>query len=637
MSLRILPAHIINQIAAGEVIDRPSSVIKELIENAIDARATKINIEINRGGRNYICVTDNGTGIEKDDILTSLERYATSKLKEDINDIKFLGFRGEALSSIATAGKLLLISKVSHSKNAWKTQTNGNDFGKLKLTSHTNGTTVQVKDLFFSMPTKLKFLKSEASETSASIELVKKLALSKENISFQLISNNHGIINTQAQNLSIMCSQQRIKDILGNQFIANSVKFFVKKEGITIYGYTSNPNYNASTSLHQYFFVNRRCVRNKTLSLALKIAYNNLIPRYRFPQIVLYLDINTKLIDVNIHPTKAEVKFKDEQKIKQMVINTIKNCISQVKSVDCNPIIANPISFSRKYYPQLKNQLKDINTHDIIKTKREKQFYDFIEEHEQTICKISNFKLSNQKNKDNYQLEKIEQINTPDRKQKQEYLEESQFFDDDISQYPLGFARCQIGRTYIVAENANDLILIDQHVVHERFTLEQIKSELNQQKIKVQILLAPKIINLGKVLTQQVIKKKEYLQTIGIFIESNGISQIIVKQLPRILYKLGINDLIKNLAKNLYLYRDTDLTQENLYQILGDIAWQSSIRAKKSLNLEEMNKILRRIEQHFFSVQRTHGRPMFVKLNLEEIKKFFKNDHYRYFDQMYDL
>ena len=624
MVVRILPTHIINKIAAGEVIDRPLSVIKELIENSIDAEATEIKIEITRGGRNSIYVTDNGKGIEKDDIITSLKRHATSKLNNDITNIKFLGFRGEALPSIAAVSKLTLTSKVRDSRDSWTIATTGNNQYKLKLASHVKGTTVQVRDLFFLIPTRLKFLKSEASETNASIELVRKLALSRENISFRLISNDKIVIDTRAQNLSIMSSAKRIIDVLGTQFIKNSIKFSAKKKNVKIYGYTSTPELNASTSLNQYFFINRRSVKDKVLSLALKTAYKNFIPKHRFAKIVLYLDINPTLIDVNIHPSKAQVKFRNEQEITKIVIKTLNHCISRVKLMDYKPI-----TFSTKEYVLFQSQLRYNNTINSVarqdlKTKGQKPFHYFVEEHERILNKVSSVKMLSKEDKYNYPIKHTSQTSVIDDIQQRQYLKRPEYIGNNINQYRLGFAKCQIGRTYIVTESSDCIVLVNQHAAHARLAVEQAKNAFNKQKIQSQELLVPKIISLGKVLTQEIIQKKDYLKTLGIIIELNNKSQLIVKQLPYILHNIDMNFLIKSLAKSIYLYRDINLVQRTIYKILGDIAWRSSICVSKRFNLEEMNKILRQIEQYCFTTQSDYKCLIFVKLNLQEIEEIFK-------------
>ena len=362
MSIRVLTTNTINKIAAGEVVDRPLSVVKELVENSIDAGATEIEVEISRGGRNFISVTDNGKGIKKDEIELALERHATSKLKEeDISNIRYLGFRGEALPSIAAISKLKIISKDFECNEAWEIEVIGGEKSHLKPISRNVGTTIQVRDLFFSTPTRLKFLKSEASETSASIELLNKLALSRENISFKLISNDKVIVDTKAQDVSILDSSQRLEDIIGKKFIDNAIKFFIEDDGIKVYGYASIPTYNAATSLNQHFFINKRFVKDKVLSIAVKAAYRNLIPHNRFPQIALYLDIDPKFVDVNVHPTKAEVRFRDSQKIKGIIINAIRTAISKAELMNNKELANDAVRFFKPEGAFYKKHREDNN------------------------------------------------------------------------------------------------------------------------------------------------------------------------------------------------------------------------------------------------------------------------------------
>ena len=633
MPIRILTTNTINKIAAGEVVDRPLSVVKELVENSIDAGATEIEIEISRGGRNFIAVTDNGKGIKKDEIELALERHATSKLnEEDISNIQYLGFRGEALPSIAAVSKLRIMSKYHECDDAWEIEVTGGEKSSLKPIAKNIGTTIQVKDLFFSTPTRLKFLKSEASETSASIELVNKLALSKENISFRLTSNEKVIVDTKAQDVSILDSSQRLEDILGKKFIDNSIKFFLEEEEIKIYGYASIPTYNSATSLNQHFFINKRFVRDKVLSIAVKAAYRNLIPHNRFPQIVLYLDIDPKLVDVNVHPTKAEVRFRDSQKIKGVIISAIRAAISEAELMSNNELANDAI---RLFKPQGMPYTKHRQEYNKVLDKlfisnenltRQQGLKNLINNHEDIIGNSAN---SNFSEYDNTHKE------ISDKKVEERYL--SNFVENEIEQksiaqnysttnqeYPLGFAKCQIDKTYIVAEKSGSLILVDQHAAHERLTLEKIKEQLKNGKVESQILLIPEIIELGKVLTEEIMQKKDNLRIFGLIIERNGISQILVRQIPVVFQNLDISNFVKSIAENSYLFDDIELINEKIDEIWGNIACHSSIRAGRILNLEEMNALLRQIEQTSFSEQCNHGRPTFIKLEMKDIRKIFE-------------
>ena len=630
MSIRILSTNTINKIAAGEVIDRPLSVIKELTENSIDAGATEIVIEISRGGRNFISVTDNGRGMSKNELNLALERHATSKLmEEDITNIQFLGFRGEALPSIASVSKVNIKSRATDSEDAWELQIYGGGESEIKPVSCNIGTTIQITDLFFTTPTRLKFLKSEASETSASIELVNKLALSRENISFKLVSNDKVIIDTPLQEKSILESSKRIEDILGKKFVENSIKFNFEEDDIKIYGYASIPTFNAATSLNQHFFINKRFVKDKVLSVAARAAYRNLIPHNRFPQIVLYLDINPKLVDVNVHPTKAEVRFRDEQRIKGIIINAIRTAITNSELKNNNELAKEAVRFFKPQelsYPQNKalnldheksssekrDRLDDLlkNHKSIINNDIVKDFSD-IDSRDQAINDIKDNKeyLSNF-------------VKSELKEQKEQNEENIENIGDD--EFPLGFAKCQIDKTYIIAEKSDSLILVDQHAAHERLTLERIKLQLKGGALEGQILLVPEVVNLDKVLTEQIMQKKENLQKFGLVIERNGISQVTVRQVPVILQNLDIPGFVKNIAESIHLFDDISLVNEKIEEIWGNIACHSSIRAGRVLNIEEMNQLLREIEKTPLSEQCNHGRPTFVKLELKDIRKIFE-------------
>jgi DNA mismatch repair protein MutL len=634
MSIRVLTTNTINKIAAGEVVDRPLSVVKELVENSIDAGATEIEVEISRGGRNFISVTDNGKGIKKDEIELALERHATSKLKEeDISNIQYLGFRGEALPSIAAVSKLKIMSKAFECNEAWEIEVIGGEKSKLKPISRNVGTTIQVKDLFFSTPTRLKFLKSEASETSASIELLNKLALSRENISFKLISNDKVIVDTKAQDVSILDSPQRLEDIIGKKFIDNAIKFFIEDEEIKVHGYASIPTYNAATSLNQHFFINKRFVKDKVLSIAVKAAYRNLIPHNRFPQIALYLDIDPKFVDVNVHPTKAEVRFRDGQKIKGIIINAIRTAISKAELMNNKELANDAVRFFKPqgaFYTKHRednNKATDklfVNNEKI--TEQQHRLRNLINSHEAIIgediglhsseCKDNDKDISDKKNDEKYLSDFIE--NEIERKN----VEDNQNTSND--EYPLGFAKCQIDKTYIVAEKSGSLILVDQHAAHERLTLEKMKVQLKKGKVESQILLIPEIVELGKVLTEEIIQKKDSLKAFGLIIERNGISQILIRQVPSIFLNLDINSFVRSIAENIYLFDDIELIHEKIEEIWGNIACHSSIRAGRVLNLEEMNALLRQIEQTSFSEQCNHGRPTFIKLEMKDIRKIFE-------------
>ncbi|MFQ3306852.1 MAG: DNA mismatch repair protein MutL [Candidatus Midichloriaceae bacterium] len=624
MTITILSSDTINKIAAGEVIDRPLSVIKELVENSIDAGAENILVEIDRGGRNFISVTDDGKGIEKSDLEIALERHATSKLNEDkIEDIRFLGFRGEALPSIAAISKLKISSKHTSSNEGWEIEVHGGVNQGIKPSSQMQGTHIRLTDLFYTTPIRLKFLKSESSETNACVELLNKLSLSHEKIGFTLISNGKKIIDTKKQECGILESNQRIEDILGENFIKDSIKFSYEDDKLKIYGYTSIPTYNSGTSVNQYFFVNRRVVKDKILSYAVKLAYSNLIPFNRSPYTVLFLEIDNDFVDVNVHPNKAEVRFRDGGIVKSAVINAIRSAITNTELRSSNKISQDALEFLQK--SKIEEKKRD-NALSFKVEEKQKIFNDLIDNHEKKLGE--KFSISNELTKDNQDCvkDKLYETNFISNIVQEEISKKANNGVEDFSseKYPLGFAKCQIDKTYIISEGDGYLVFVDQHAAHERLTLEELKKQIKGKEVKSQVLLVPEVIDLGNVLTEQIIEKKQQLKEIGFHIDRNGMTQVIIRQIPVIFNKENIENLIKYIAENILLFDDIEVVYEKLDEIWGNVACYSSIRAGRVLKLEEMNALLRNMEKTPFSEQCNHGRPSFIKLELKDIRKLFE-------------
>jgi DNA mismatch repair protein MutL len=629
MTIRILSTNTINKIAAGEVVDRPLSIVKELTENSLDAKATEVTIEINRGGRNFISVTDNGIGIKKEELEIALERHATSKLdEEDINNIEFLGFRGEALPSIASVSKMKIISRAKDANEAWEINVSGGQKSEIKPASHIDGTHIEIRDLFFTTPARLKFLKSEASETSACIELVNKLALSREDVSFKLISNDKKVLETKRQDSSILDATTRIEDILGKSFVENTIKFSYERDEIRLHGYASIPTFNSATSINQHFFINSRIVKDKVLAIAVRAAYRNLIPHNRAPQIILYLDIDPKFVDVNVHPNKAEVRFRDEQKVKGVIIDAIRSAITGSEVRSSNVISDDAIKLftpeSMGFHPQ-----SNVSQNRPERIGRQTSFSELIKHHEEELGKKALYQSNIIDDADNNIREKADDTKyVSDFVAKKLIGELAKKHEAHVAvsndEYALGFAKCQIDKTYIVAEKSDCLILVDQHAAHERLTLEKIKQQLKDGNVISQILLIPEVVDLGQSLTEKILEKKDHLELFGFGIERNGASQILVRKVPILLQDFDINAFIKAIAEHIYLFDDMSLIQEKIEEVWGNIACHSSIRAGRVLNTEQMNGLLREIEKTPLSSQCNHGRPTFIRLELKDIRKIFE-------------
>ncbi len=586
--IKLLSEKTINQIAAGEVVDRPIAVIKELVENSIDAKATKIIIEIEEGGHNLISISDNGFGIEKEQLSLALERHATSKLDEsDINKIIHFGFRGEALPSIASVSKLKITSKAQGSEDAWEISVNGGEKSQIKPASHDYGTTVEVRDIFSFTPARLKFLKSQRSEISAAQDLIYKFALANENVSFKLISNGKTILEIAATEES--SAETQLTEIMGKDFIANSIHFSGENEFARVYGYAGLPTLNSGSSLNQYYFVNNRSIKDKILITAVKVAYQNLIQHGRYPKIVLFVELDPYKVDVNVHPTKAEVRFRDANEIKSLIISTIRSTLKDKLYAASSTVSSNyVVNQTRSYnYEPTKHIVQNIqNSNMYVRS------------------------VSNDKNI----------ISEPVKQTYQAPSNTNQLFDEP----PLGYAKCQIGNTYIISETKEGLIIVDQHAAHERLVLEKIKEQLAHGNIKSQQLLLPEIIELSSSCISKLAEYQEQLEKFGFAMQVISEKSLHITQIPTIFGKLEIQEFIKDIAEYLLEHDGVDIIQEKKDFILGNIACHSSIRAGRKMNIEEMNALLREIERTPFSGQCNHGRPTHTKLTIGDLEKIFE-------------
>lgn len=586
--IKLLSEKTINQIAAGEVVDRPIAVIKELVENSIDAKATKIIVEIEEGGHNLISISDNGFGIEKEQLSLALERHATSKLDEsDINKIIHFGFRGEALPSIASVSKLKIISKAQGSDDAWEISVNGGEKSSIKPASRDYGTTVEVRDIFSFTPARLKFLKSQRSEVTAAQDLIYKFALANENVSFKLISNGKITLDIAATIES--SAETQLVEIMGKDFIANSIQFSGENEFAKVYGYAGLPTLNSGSSLNQYYFVNNRSIKDKILITAVKVAYQNLIPHGRYPKIVLFVELDPYKVDVNVHPTKAEVRFRDANEVKSLIISTIRSALKDKLYAASSSVGSNyVVNKNRSYnYEPAKHIVQDIQNPNM-----------FV----RPITTDNNF------------------ISEPIKQTYQSPANTNRLFDEP----PLGYAKCQIGNTYIISETKEGLIIVDQHAAHERLVLEKIKEQLSNGNIKSQQLLLPEVIELSSSCIFKLSEYQDQLEKFGFAMQVISEKVIHITQIPTIFGKLEIQEFMKDIAEYLLEHDGVDIIQEKKDFILGNIACHSSIRAGRKMNIEEMNALLREIERTPFSGQCNHGRPTHTKLTIGDLEKIFE-------------
>jgi DNA mismatch repair protein MutL len=618
MNIRKLSQSTINRIAAGEVVERPASVIKELVENSIDAGATNIDIVIDNGGRNLISISDNGCGMSKDDILLAVQRYTTSKLDEsDIMDIKYFGFRGEALPSIASVSRMTISSRQEdNNEYGWSLNINGGDDQEMIPSAISKGTKIEVRDLFYAVPARLKFLKSERIEYQHILDIIKKMALANPGVGFAFKSNLKTLLNLTKENLD-----QRIISLIGQDFYENSVEVNYKVDGMEISGRVSLPTFNRRTSADQYMFVNGRVVRDKLLMTSLKLAYQDYLSSDRFPVAILFLSISNREVDVNAHPAKLEVRFVDSAKIRAEFIRAIKNALITGAHKSSTVISQNVIERMKI------TSLAHGNSNDAVLQEASKP-----QSFQYTKNKLDKVDLFSRFNK-NYSREDSQGAAVTEIATQASILEQgvslaleannSMYNQVEDKDYKLGIAKCQLHQTYIVAQTNDSIIIVDQHAAHERLVYEELKELGLLNRIKRQRLLIPEIIEMDERTVDLLILKKEDLDKLGLVVERNGINAIRVTEIPDILYKENISSLVKDIGDDLLEHEEDLSFKELLEHVIGTYACHYSIRSGRVMGVSEMNALLRKMEVTPYSGQCNHGRPTYVELKLSDIEKLF--------------
>jgi len=587
MKIRRLPENLINQIAAGEVVERPASALKELIENSIDAKATQIDIVLDNGGKNLISVSDNGIGIDKDHITLAIERHATSKLpNNDLNRIDFLGFRGEALPSIAAVSELTIQTKSESSTEAWALDVTAGNFENIYPSPRQQGTIISVKNLFYATPARLKFLKSSNVERSFCHQIVLKLALVNPVVGFRLQADGRELINLKSEHKTDPDDLylSRIRKVMGSNFADEAIKIKnsrpIKNKGFAkINGFIGLPTLNKSNYSHQFLFINGRSIQDRNLSGAIRAAYGDTLPKGRFPIFCLYIDVPSEFIDVNVHPGKTEVRFEDNALIRSLIVGSISRELNVCYSQTTNEIS--------------KEAIQRFNTYNNLETKPSP-----------TTLFSNNIELS------------VRSINEPYKTIEQ--LEKDNSFD-----FPLGVALAQFSKNYIISRNSDGIVIVDQHAAHERLVLEKMKAARENKSIEKQILLLPEVINLDPIPLAMILDHIELMSEIGFVIEPFGEGMIVVREIPALLGDSDIKQIIVDLGDDLSSAGLPSSYLAKVDFILGNIACHRSVRSGRILNENEMNQLLREMERTPNSGQCNHGRPTSIRLSLKDIEKLF--------------
>ena len=596
-SIKILSPQLANQIAAGEVVERPASVLKELVENSLDAGAKRIDIEIEQGGVKLIKVRDDGSGIAETELALALSRHATSKIDDlqDLEAVATLGFRGEALASIASVSRLALTSNIKGGGSGWKAVSEGRDMEvDIQPAAHPQGTSVEVRDLFFNTPARRKFLRTEGTEYNRIDESIKKLALSRMDIAFSLRHNQRAQINLHPAH-SQLEQEKRVADICGPAFMQQALYVNNDRSGIRLWGWMGLPTFSRSQADLQHFFVNGRCIRDKVVSHAIRQAYQDVLYHGRHPAFVLFLEIEPADVDVNVHPTKHEVRFRDSRAIHGFVYGTLNKALAQDRPQD---------------HLQGREMSDDNSPEQQWQTNQSTLSLSTSGQPSLGAVNYAQFSDSSRGS-----------INTPMEAYQSLYNRQMPEEQDDLP--PMGFAIAQLKGIYILAENAQGLIIVDMHAAHERITYERMKTAFDTQGLVSQPLLVPESLSVSEREADITDKSAEIFGQLGFVVERAAAESIIVREIPAILRGSEVEGLLRDVISDLLVHGTSERIRHHINEILSTMACHGSVRANRKLTIPEMNALLRDMEATERSGQCNHGRPTWSQLSLDELDKLF--------------
>lgn len=615
MTIRILPNTLVNQIAAGEVVERPASVLKELVENSIDAGATSVEVTLVDGGKSLMIISDNGKGMSKDELPIAVERHATSKLPDDnLFNINFLGFRGEALPSISSVARLSITSRVAGAENAWKIEVNGGEKSEVVPAALSKGTRIEVRDLFYATPARLKFLKTAASETGQCVDIMNRIALANPHISFYLNDEKGKKIALNAQQGELFDARlKRLADVMGKEFGENSFLIDARRESLHISGYASLPTLNKANSLSQYLFVNNRPVRDKLLLGAIKGAYQDVLERNRYPMCALYFDIDPAYVDVNVHPAKAEVRFYDNALVRGLLVSAIRNALNQAGQRASN--VMDIATFVQDQIPEF-----DVNGVKLPeKAVLEETSFEFQRE---PLRPYGGFAFQGcSRSSGGVRQAVLPELERKFSVQTEESVPVAQIRAEEAG--PLGLAKAQFHDTYIISQTEDSIIIVDQHAAHERIVMEKMKDNLARGNIASQMLLIPEVVDLKPSDKVRILENAEELGKLGLQVEEFGPSAVIVREIPALLGDCDVKALIRDVAEEMAEWGKGFELTEKLHLVCATMACHGSVRAGRRLNVDEMNHLLRDMERTPHSGQCNHGRPTYIELKIADFEKLF--------------
>ena len=607
MPIRQLPEDLINRIAAGEVVERPASVVKELVENAIDAGASRIVVTTAMGGKGLMRIEDDGHGMDGADLLLSVERHATSKLSaDDLDDIRTLGFRGEALASIGSVAELSIASRTSDAESGLRIEVrNGVRHGPVPQAMN-RGTIVEVKNLFANIPARLKFLKTDRAEAGAITDVVKRLAMANPGVHFVLNGSDRSPANWPAVN-GAGALEARLSQVIGDDFAQNSVQLATARHGVVVAGLAGLPTYTRANSLSQFYFVNGRSVRDKVLVGAVRAAYADYTFRDRFPVIALYLAVDPGEVDVNVHPAKAELRFRDAGGVRSAVIRAVGEALAAagfkastgvaddvLGAFTAPDYSAAPVATSPRDYRWSSPVSANSGYERVVDAGSSNSFSPGYG----AQSGLSGF------------TEPSARVEMPDS-------------GPELMEFPLGTARAQMFDNFIIAQNGEGLLLVDQHAAHERLVYERFKAQLASGRVASQAQLIPVIIELPEEDCARLEEAAPELERFGLYLERFGPRAIAVRETPALLGQTDISGLVRDVADGLAEWETSSALQDRMDAIIGRMACHGSVRSGRRLRVDEMNALLRDMEATPHSGQCIHGRPTYVELKKRDIERLF--------------
>ena len=621
--IELLSPRLANQIAAGEVVERPASVIKELLENSLDSGARRIDVDVEQGGVKLLRVRDDGSGISADDLPLALARHATSKIRdlEDLERVMSLGFRGEALASISSVARLTLTSRTRDADQAWQVETEGRDMApRVQPAAHPVGTSVEVRDLFFNTPARRKFLKTEKTEFDHLQEVIKRLALARFDVAFHLRHNGKTILSLHEANDDV-ARARRVAAVCGPAFLEQALPIEIERNGLHLWGWVGLPTFSRSQADQQYFFVNGRAVRDKLVAHAVRQAYRDVLFNGRHPTFVLFFEVDPTGVDVNVHPTKHEVRFRDGRMVHDFLYGTLHRALADVRPEDqvaapaAVPEAIRPSGLAAgEFGPQGEMRLAA----NLL---------------EQPVAEPASRPAGSGSGAGyGYQYTPRPASPMPTAETQSVYRE---FFaplpetaavalpegQGDIP--PLGYALAQLKGIYILAENAQGLVLVDMHAAHERIMYERLKIAMASEGLSGQPLLVPESLALSQREADCAEEHAQWFQRLGFELQRLGPETLAIRQIPALLKQAEANRLVQDVLADLMEYGTSDRIQAHLNELLGTMACHGAVRANRRLAVAEMNGLLRDMENTERSGQCNHGRPTWTQLGLDDLDKLF--------------